>query len=463
MIENLKAILESDPTSKRIAIRDFTNSFDELLANATEVELRGRLVNVRKFKAISFAVIEDQSGRTQLVFSDNATPNHKELIKNVSMGDIVKVNGLPFLPQSNEKSLAVNTVETVAKFQDLQPDKHKGIVDTGKRRKNFALQLISDRESFEFFASASELATNMRDNLNLLGFKEFETPVLRKQFFAGQAKPFSSFQNSLNTDVYMRPTSELELVQLVASGYERVYELGKAFRNEGQDRLHNPEYTTVEAYAAYTDYNQMMNLVEVLVYEAGIKAFDRTEFQYQDKIINLTEKWQRLTVDDSFQKFAGFSLSDIRDDESLSRVAAQNNVNVDGMTHTQALGKMIEKIIVPQLIQPTFLKDFPIELAPLGKQKEGDPNIVERAWACIGGVAFSDISTNLVDPEELIKRLIAQDQENGKQVDHSNDPLVVALRYGIPPTGGIGIGLNRLLMVLGNRNHISETFIFPDL
>lgn len=463
MLEVLNEIFNGDQTSNRIAIKDFTNSFEELLTSATKVELRGRLVNVRKFKTISFAVMEDQSGRTQLVFSDKATPNHKELIKNVNMGDIVKVNGLPFLPQSNEKSLAVNAVETVAKFQDLQPDKHKGIVDAGKRRKNFALQLISDRESFEFFASASELATNMRDNLNLLGFKEFETPVLRKQFFAGQSKPFSSFQNSLGTNVYMRPTSELELVQLIASGYERVYELGKAFRNEGQDRLHNPEYTTVEAYAAYTNYNQMMNLVEVLVYEAGIKAFDSANFQYQGKAINLTKKWQRLTVDDAFQKFAGFSLNDVKDDGSLNRVAIKNNVNIEGMTHSQGIGKMIEKIIVPQLIQPTFLKDFPIELAPLGKQKGDNPNIVERAWACMGGVAFSDISTNLVDPDELIKRLKVQDYENGKEVDHSNDPLVVALRYGIPPTGGIGIGLNRLLMVLGNRNHISETFIFPDL
>lgn len=463
MKEYILPILEGEPT-KRVSTLNFINCFDEFLELQKEVELRGRITNLRKFKKISFGVLGDQLGEVQIVFSDDQIPGANNLAKNLKMGAVVRVSGIPFLPKSNEKSLSVTELEIVSQFNGPFPDKFKGVTDTGKRRSNFPLQLITDRESFTFFDRVSKINMSLRDNLDHLGFQEFETPVLRKRFQSGQAKPFVTHQNSLGTDVFMRPTSELELVQLVVAGYERVYELGKAFRNEGQDKLHNPEYTVLEAYAAYSDYNGMMDLAEFLVKEAITKAFGRSHFILNGIEINIDPKWKQITVDEGFKTFGGFTLDEIKDIDSLRKKASGNGIELSGLPLVQEVGKLIEKIIVPQLVQPTFLKDFPVDLAPLGKTKESDPTKVERAWACMNGVGFADISTNLVDPTELQRKLSEQDSYMGlPEKDHSSDPLVAALNYGAPPTAGLGIGLNRLLMIVGDQKSLRETILFPDI
>ncbi len=443
-------------------IGSFNSSFADLLQNPASVQLRGRVAAIRRMKTMGFADLRDATGTVQTVF-----PTDPDLgisvLAGVSLGDILRVNGVPFLPRSQQPSLLVAEHDVVARFQDKYPDKFHGIRDVGRRREDFSLQLITDSDSFEFYKNASRLEQVFREDLNSLGFQEFETPVLRRRFQSGQARPFVAHHNSLGSDVYMRPTSEVELVQLIAGGFERVYELGKSFRNEGMDRMHSPEYSTLEAYSAYSDYEDMMVLAQVLIKNAALKAFGRLEFSVDGATVDLSGVWNQLTVDDALKKYGGFSLSDVETGTGLANVASSVGLDLENLTYSQGVSKLIEKLVVPKLVEPTFLKDFPVSVAPLGKTKPDDPKIVERAWACIAGIGFADISSNVTDPDDLQRRLELQDQESGVHSDHTDNPLVKALRYGIPPTAGIGIGINRLLMILGDRKNIRDTIVFPEL
>jgi len=459
--EELRRVIKN-----RVYVESYLASFEQYMADKKMVTLLGRLMGLRKMGKITFGHLADESGQIQLVFDEKTLQNYSDYVKSLNLGDLILIEGNAFVTNTGEKSLRCGCLVRLASCSAPLPDKYHGIKDVYAKRKDRILDLITNKESFEFFRKASIFVSELRMNLLKRGFLEFETPILRRKFVAGAAKSFSTQHNAWGEQAYLRLTSEIELKQLLVSGYEKVFELGRSFRNEGSDRIHNPEFMLLEVYQAYTNYRDMMGLTEDLVRNAASESFGTLRFASRAGEVDFSKPWRVVEANKlCFSRICGgANLVEMANMENVRKVAKTLGLDIEGLSYGQAISKFLEIIIQPQIVQPTFIVHLPLEMSPLVKGKPDNPRLAERAWAFAGGIFFCDIYSDLTDPNELLQRLKKQNEELGIRgnVSHTDNDLVNALKYGAPPSAGMGIGIDRLLMVVGGKKHILDTMLFPN-
>ena len=431
------------------------------------ISLAGRVMARRSMGKMTFFDIRDGSGKIQLCFRYNSLGQEKyEFLKEVDIGDIIGVEGKLFRTKAGEITLEVSNYTMLCKSLRPLPEKWHGLADVEKRYRQRYLDLISNEDARTIFTLRSQIITEVRNFLNSQGFIEAETPVLQPQAGGALARPFITHHHALDEDLYLRIALELHLKRLIVGGFDKVYEMGRAFRNEGISIKHNPEFTLLECYQAYADYNDIMNLVEEAISYIAHKVLGDTKITCQGKTIDLTPPWQRLYLREAIKKHCGIDFEDYPDAASLRSRMIEMGMEAEP---SKGRGKLVDELIAtfvePNLIEPTFLLDYPVEMSPLAKRKRGDDRLVERFEAFINGIEIANAFTELNDPLEQRERLRQQLKERvgSEEVEIADEDFLQALEYGMPPTGGLGIGIDRLVMLLTGQSSIREVILFPQL
>ncbi len=445
-----------------------------------EVSIAGRIMSRRIMGAASFVEIQDSTGRIQLYMKrDELCPGEDKTLYNtvfkrlLDIGDIIGLTGFVFITQMGEITIHVKSLKVLCKsLRPLPIVKEKSDVvfdaftDPEQRFRQRYVDLIVNPEVRDIFIKRSVLVNTMRSYLNDQKFLEVETPVLQPLYGGAAARPFTTYHNTLDTTLYLRIANELYLKRLIVGGYDGVYEFSKDFRNEGMDRFHNPEFTQMELYVAYKDYEWMMNLVEEMVEKIALALHGKTEVQYGDKIIDFKRPWKRFTMYEVIQHFTGIDISH-KTEEELVVIAKNLQVPIDP---TMGKGKLIDQIFgetcEPNLVQPTFITDYPVEMSPLAKKHRSKEGLVERFEAICNGKEICNAFSELNDPIDQRQRFEAQ-LELGKRGDTESmvldEDFLRALEFGMPPTAGLGIGIDRLSMIMTNSASIQEVLFFPQM
>lgn len=457
-----------DQTHHSLEIKD---AFDAL--EGAEVSIAGRLMSLRGMGKASFADIQDKDGRIQAYISvtDIGEEAYAE-VKTFDIGDIVGVKGKVFKTRRGEISVHASSIALLAKGLEPLPEKFHGLQDTEIRYRRRYLDLIMNRPSFETFQKRAAIIMNIRRFMDERGFIEVETPVLSAIASGAAARPFTTTSNALNLSLHLRIATELYLKRCVVGGMERVYEMGKDFRNEGVDTRHNPEFTMIEMYQAYTDYNGMMELCENLIADTAIKVCGATKVNYQGTEIEFAAPWKRITMIDAIKENGGPDFTRILTDEA-AREAAKTHHLVDDLkkklsdcTRGDIMNAAFERFAEEKLIQPTFVIDYPTDISPLTKQKPGDPTMTERFEAYIYGRELANAYSELNDPIVQLDRFRQQTRERERGDDEAyrlDEDFIASLEVGMPPTGGMGIGVDRLVMFLTDSASIRDVILFPVL
>jgi lysyl-tRNA synthetase, class II len=419
----------------------------------------GRLAARRGQGKMAFLDLVDRSGRIQLQARvDELGPDGMDRLLGLDLGDLIGVDGIAFMSRRGELSLRVEAYELLAKSLRPPPEKHHGLTDVETRFRRRELDLMANEEARELFIVRARVISAVRRFLDAEGFIEVETPVLQPLYGGAAARPFTTHHNALNREFYLRIATELYLKRLIVGGLERVYELGKDFRNEGVDSTHNPEFTMLEWYEAYADYLDVARRCEQLVsYVAG-------EVGYAGEI-DLTPPWRRETLPQAILDRTGIDIMSLRDRDSLAGAMSARGLAVpkdEGWP--KLVDELVSKHVEPTLIAPTFLMDYPVELSPFAKRHRSVPGLVERFEAYVGGMEIANAFTELNDPDEQRRRFEEQRAMAGAgdaEAQPYDEAFVEALEQGMPPTGGIGIGIDRLVMVLTGRRSIREVVLFP--
>jgi lysyl-tRNA synthetase class 2 len=440
----------------------------EFLASM-ELKLAGRITSSRFMGKIAFMDIRDGSGKIQLFIGRDAVGDEKyQLLHDFDVGDFIGVTGKLIRTKTGEITLQVTDTTLLSKSMHPLPEKWHGLVDIEKRYRQRYLDLLSNEETRPVFIRRGQIITALRAYLNNLGFLEVETPVLQPMAGGAVARPFITHHHALDQDLYLRIALELYLKRLIVGGFDKVYEVGRVFRNEGISIKHNPEFTMMECYQAYADYNDMMTLVEDMVYSIAKEVAGNTEVTFGSELIKFDKPWRRLTLREALIKFGNVDFEQYPDVQSLQQKMKQMNMEVDPQKER---GKLIDELlstfVEPHLIQPTFLIDYPVEMSPLAKTKPGtNGKLVERFEAFIGGIEVANSFTELNNPVEQEERFHHQ-LEKRTPVDSEeeviDDDFLLALEYGMPPTGGLGVGIDRLVMLLTNQQSIRDVILFPQL
>lgn len=434
-----------------------------------EMSLVGRLMSIRVMGKSTFAHIEDGSGRIQIYLrQDSLGEEACEFFKrDFDIGDFIGVTGQLFRTRTGEITLQVNDFKMLAKSLHPLPEKWHGLKDVEIRYRQRYLDLIANEEVREIFVIRARIVSALRRFLDERGFLEVETPVLQPIYGGAAARPFVTYHNVLDEDLYLRISDELYLKRLIIGGYERVYEMGKDFRNEGVSHKHNPEFTQLEFYQAYADYNDIMAMAEEMVSYGAQEVLGTTRITYQGTEIDLAPPWQRRSLRQAIKEESGIDYEDHPDAESLYQAIRAISGNVEPKT---TRGKLIDALlsnyVEPRLIQPTFLVDYPLDVSPLAKRKPGDPETVERFEGFAGGMEICNAFSELNDPVDQVERFLAQGRayEAGDEEAHQMDEdFLTAMSYGMPPTGGFGMGIDRLTMLLTDQVSIREVILFPHL
>lgn len=432
-----------------------------------ELSLAGRITASRAMGKVAFLDIRDGSGKIQLYFRYDLLGEEKfELLHDLDIGDIIGAKGKVFRTKSGEPSLEVSDFSILAKSLQPLPEKWHGLVDVEKRYRQRYLDLISNEEAKAIFTTRSRIIAAMRRFLDERGFVEVETSVLQPVAGGALAQPFVTHHQALNQDLYLRIALELHLKRLIVGGFDKVYEIGRAFRNEGISTRHNPEFTMLESYQAYADYEDTMQLLEEMVCHTANEVLGTTQFSYGGKIINLAPPWQRGSLRTIIKEQCGIDFEDYPEAASLRKRMEELGLEVDP---SKGRGKLVDELIStfvePNLIQPTFLLDYPAEMSPLAKRKRGNDRLVERFEAFIGGMEIANAFTELNDPVEQRERFQQQLRERGagEDIEVADEDFLLALEYGMPPCGGLGVGIDRLVMLFTNRQSIREVILFPQL
>ncbi|PIP48642.1 MAG: lysine--tRNA ligase [Chloroflexi bacterium CG23_combo_of_CG06-09_8_20_14_all_45_10] len=389
-----------------------------------------------------------------------------EFLKEVDIGDIIGVEGKLFRTKTGEITLEAPDFTMLCKSLRPLPEKWHGLADVEKRYRQRYLDLISNEDAKNIFTLRSRIITAVRNFLNSQGFIEAETPVLQPQAGGALARPFITHHHALDEDLYLRIALELHLKRLIVGGFDKVYEMGRAFRNEGISIKHNPEFTLLECYQAYADYNDIMNLVEEAVSHIAREVLGDTKITCQGKTIDLTPPWQRLYLREAIKKHCSIDFEDYPDAASLRSRMTEMGMEADpGKRRGKLVDELIATFVESNLIQPTFLLDYPVEMSPLAKRKRGDDRLVERFEAFINGIEIANAFTELNDPLEQRERFRQQLKERvgDEEVEIADEDFLQALEYGMPPTGGLGIGIDRLVMLLTGQSSIREVILFPQL
>ncbi len=419
----------------------------------------GRLAARRGQGKMAFLDVVDRSGRIQLqARSDVLGPEPMELLLGFDLGDLIGIDGTAFQSRRGELTLRVHGFELLAKSLRPPPDKHHGLTDVETRFRRRELDLIANDQARELFTTRARVISTIRHCLDDEGFVEVETPVLQPLYGGASARPFITHHNVLDRDLYLRIATELYLKRLIVGGLERVYEIGKNFRNEGVDTTHNPEFTTIEWYEAYSDYRAVAQRMERLI--AAVAGATGYEGEY-----DLQSPWRRETLAGAIAQRTGVDILALRDRDALAAAMSQQGLRVPGEdTWPELVDELVTKHVEPTLMQPTLLLDYPVELSPLAKDHRSAPGLVERFEAYIGGMEIANAFTELNDPDEQRRRFESQRRlavAGDEEAQPYDEAFVEALEYGMPPTGGIGIGIDRLVMIITGMRSIREVVLFP--
>jgi lysyl-tRNA synthetase, class II len=447
------------------------DAFNANEASGTEVKATvvGRLVLIRTMGKASFAHLEDGSGRLQLYLKIDliGEPDYEMFLKDLDLGDFIQASGSMFRTKTGEPTLRPTSIRLISKAIHPPPEKWHGLKDTETRYRQRYADLLSNPEVREVFRARTKVVNALRRFLDDHDFLEVETPILQPLYGGAAARPFTTHHNQLSQDLYLRISFELYLKRLLVGMFERVYEIGRDFRNEGVSFKHNPEFTQLEFYWAYADYHDVMDLTEAMVAYAAEQVTGSKVIEYQGETIDLGAKWQRLTLRDAIKKFAEIDYVDYPDADSLREAIRKIGGNASS---DASWGKLIDGLlgdyVEPKLVQPTFIYDYPRDISPLAKRKIDDPNHVERFEFFIAhmemGNAFSELNDPIDQEERFIEMNHAENMEEGEAHPMDEDYLR-AMRYGMPPNGGFGMGVDRLTMLLTNRDTIREVILFPHL
>ncbi|MDU9269500.1 lysine--tRNA ligase [Staphylococcus coagulans] len=443
-------------------------SKEELVEKESESHtvIAGRIMTKRGKGKAGFAHIQDLTGQIQIyVRKDQVGDEQFDLWKSADLGDIVGIEGVMFKTNTGEVSVKAKSFKLLSKALRPLPDKHHGLQDIEQRYRQRYLDLITNEESTKTFINRSRILQETRNYLNDKGFLEVETPMMHQIAGGAAARPFVTHHNALDATLYMRIAIELHLKRLIVGGLEKVYEIGRVFRNEGVSTRHNPEFTMIELYEAYADYKDIMALTEELVAHVARKVLGTTTVQYGDYTIELEPKWRRLHMVDAVKEATGVDFYAVKSDEEAHQLAQEHGIEVDkNMKYGHILNEFFEQKVEETLIQPTFIYGHPIEISPLAKKNPEDPRFTDRFELFIVGREHANAFTELNDPIDQRERFEAQlvEKEQGNDEAHEMDEdFIEALEYGMPPTGGLGIGIDRLVMLLTNSPSIRDVLLFP--
>ncbi len=430
-----------------------------------EVSLAGRIMGIRSHGKVTFMDLEDRSGHIQLFIRRNDVGEDAYAVLGfVDIGDIVGVEGSPFRTRMGEPSLRVQQFEVLSKCLKPLPDKYHGLTDVDLRYRQRYVDLMVNRESRDVFITRSRIVSAMRRFLDDRGYLEVETPMMATIAGGATARPFTTHHNALDLNLYLRIATELYLKRLVVGGLERVYEIGKVFRNEGISTRHNPEYTLLELYQAYGDYETMMDLTENMVAHIAEETLGTTEVVYRGETIDLRPPWRRLGMVEALAEHGVDIRAWDRDADARSDARRLGVTVPEGVTRGKIIDEMVEELVLPTLVQPTFLLDHPVDVSPLAKRKPDDPQFTYRFEPVIAGMEIGNAFSELNDPEEQRLRFEQQlrQRERGDDEAHVMDEdFLAALEYGMPPTGGLGLGVDRLVMILTDSESIRDVILFP--
>lgn len=433
------------------------------------VTVAGRMMSKRIMGKASFAHILDYKGDIQIyVKRDDVGEESYADFKAMDIGDIIGVTGIVFKTRTGEISIHANAVTLLSKSLRPLPEKFHGLKDQELRYRQRSVDLIVNPQVRDTFIKRAKIEAEIRRRLNELDFIEVETPVLNSAASGASARPFITHHNTLDIDMYLRIATELHLKRCIVGGLERVYEIGRLFRNEGMDATHNPEFTTIEIYQAYTDYHGMMELCEDLISRCCLLVNGTTKIKYAGYDIDLTPPFARLTMSDAVKQYANADFLACETDEEARELAKKIHLDCDDKTATKGklLALAFDQFVEDKLIQPTFVIDYPVENSPLTKRKKGVPGITERFELFIAGHEYANAFSELNDPIDQRGRFVQQAMERAKGDDEAmmiDEDFCQALEYGMPPTGGIGIGIDRLVMLLTGETSIRDVLLFPTM
>lgn len=446
---------------------DIINGFEEL-ENA-KVSVAGRIMAKRIMGKATFVHIQDKGGKIQLyVRRDDIGEEEYARFKTYDIGDIIGASGIVFRTRTGEVSVHAEGVTLLSKSLRPLPEKYHGLRDTELRYRQRFVDLIMNPEVMDTFVKRSRIISEMRRYLDGLGFIEVETPVLNSTASGASARPFITHHNTLDIDMYLRIALELRLKMLIVGGMERVYEIGRIFRNEGMDSTHNPEFTMIELYQAYTDYNGMMDLAEGLIRHLAKTVLGTTTISYMGHEIDLGKPFERITMNEAVKRHTGADFLACETDEEALSLAKSIGLDLTDLVITKGrlLAAACDQFVEDKLIQPTYIIDYPVDISPLSKRKPGASGITERFELFICGSEFANAFSELNDPIDQRERFIQQALLKNKGDDEAmmiDEEFCLALEYGMPPTGGIGIGVDRLVMLLTGSTTIRDVLLFPTM
>ncbi len=471
--EKLATLMEEGKNPFEITKCDVTHHSQEIKDNYDELEgtsvtIAGRMMFKRVMGKASFCNIQDLEGNIQAyVARDSIGEDSYKDFKKYDVGDIMSITGEVFKTKTGEMSIHATQVVLLSKSLQILPEKYHGLTDTDLRYRHRYVDLIMNRDVKDTFVKRSKILRSIRNYLDGQGFMEVETPMLVANAGGAAARPFETHFNALDEDFKLRISLELYLKRLIVGGMEKVYEIGRVFRNEGLDTRHNPEFTLMELYQAYTDYNGMMDLTENMFRHVAQEVLGTTKISYNGIEMDLGKPFERITMVDAVKKYAGVDFNEIQSDEEAKAIAKEKHVEFENH-HKKGdiLNLFFEEFVEEHLIQPTFVMDHPVEISPLTKKKPEDPNYVERFEMFMNGWEMCNAYSELNDPIDQRERFKAQEALlalGDEEANTTDEDFMYALELGMPPTGGIGYGIDRLCMLLTDSQAIRDVLLFPTL
>jgi len=427
--------------------------------------IAGRIIAKRGHGNMSFMDIQDESGKIQIVNRKNVIGDEFKQVKKYDIGDIVGIEGNVFKTNQGEISIETQTPQLLTKSLQMLPEKWHGLKDPDLRYRQRYLDLIVNPEVKEVFYQRSQIISEIRKFLDGRGFMEVETPILNTIAGGATARPFITHHNTLDIDMYLRIANELYLKRLIVGGFDKVYEMGRMFRNEGMDATHNPEYTAMELYQAYADYEDMMEITEHMIETVATNVLGKTTIEYDGQAIELKAPWKRIPMIDAIKNETGINFNEITTYEEAAAIAREKGVEVKE-TRGEIISEFFEEFVEETLIQPTFVIDYPVEISPLAKRKNDDKSLTYRFEAFINGKevanAFSELN-DAADQRERFEAQVAKREKGDDEAQMMDYDFVNALEVGLPPTGGLGIGIDRVIMLLTGQHSIRDVLLFPTM
>ena len=473
--DKLKELQEQGKDPYQITKFDRTNTAGEIKANyekfeQKDVTVAGRIIAKRIMGKASFCTIQDCDEKIQSYVSINDLGEESyKAFKTWDIGDIIGITGFVFKTRTEEISVHAKSVTLLSKSLRPLPEKFHGLKDPDLRYRQRYTDLIVNPEVKETFILRSKIISKIREILNEKGYLEVETPILNTISGGATARPFITHHNALDIDMYLRIALELNLKRLIVGGFDKVYELGRVFRNEGMDIRHNPEFTMLELYASYQDYHDMMDITEEIFSRTAKEVLGTTKINYQGQDIDLAPGWKRISMIDSIKEVTGIDFNEIKTDEEAVALAKEKKIEIPDKTKEtrgDVISLFFDEYVEKTLIQPTFIYDYPVEISPLAKKCKKDPRLTERFEAFIGGREYGNAFSELNDPidqYERFKKQVEAREAGDEEAGMMDDDYIQALEIGLPPTGGLGIGIDRLVMLLTDCSSIRDALLFPTM